>query len=186
MKKFLVILTILIAVPVVAVFWFRSQVADFKIASTQTNTQADTILGMSSSFVDNYVTKILSEDDTIPELRSRGRNLRATHARVREGLSLQEKVQLIHGIQSGIFALIASVPPEHPLFLSSAFVQLKEEMNWKGELREKMQEYNQSVLTWNNLIRSKSFALTANLVGEQEQLPYLNVDGFAPEPDIRM
>lgn len=184
MMKKLVIVLVVLAVPVAGVLWFRSEVADFQVRSTEANNQVDTIFRLSVSLVDSYAAPLASAEDLTQEQRNRIKQIRAARSKARDELSPQEKVQVIHSIQSDLFALMASVSPEQQLHALPEFKQLQEAMNWKSELRNKMQEYNQSVLLLNNMIESQS--LTANLVGDAEPLPFLSVEGFVSQPDIRI
>lgn len=93
-------------------------------------------------------------------------------------LSLADKVDAIHHIQTAIVSFLQDVTPDQPFAQSPSMTDLQKEMGKDGQMRPLLSAYNQTAKEWNSRQSGGLRTLTSDILHQKgDLLPYLRFDG---------
>lgn len=183
MKRFLGILFIALALTcILMVVWQQKAVSAL----------ANRLDMLTREIADEYHSVIepsrsaLSRQPLLPVQRERLERLPSLSAAMREARHTQARVDAINDVQLALSAFLGSVSSDDPLRTHPSFGPLARMMDERGDMRDTLDQYNQTAVQWNNAADSALASLT---MGSESGnlLPYLRFDGqkdYAPVIDI--
>lgn len=101
-----------------------------------------------------------------------------TRRQLEEEAELEERIRIISLLQTALVNFIQTASPEQSFIKDARFIRLQKEMGERGDMRALLQEYNDTVLRWNNGMQSAMGSLLfSSGDGSRHLLPYLRFDG---------